>query len=121
MQLQVFAVGAEIDVLRFIIRKSVPFQLRCGAVMNWLGTDKEINAVLLQYAVSQWEIIGGVRCRSLEGNHVCVAMITSPFLVSLVSFYKPPAGGNYRVLTAASIWWRARSSTLRGQAALSRM
>ena len=75
MQLQVFAVGAEIDVLRFIIRKSVPFQLRCGAVMNWLGTDKEINAVLLQYAVSQWEIIGGVRCRSLEGNHVFVDML----------------------------------------------
>ena len=55
MQLQVFAVGAEIDVLRFIIRKSVPFQLCCGAVMNRLGTDKEINAVLLQYSVGQWE------------------------------------------------------------------
>lgn len=43
--------------------------------MNRLGTDEEINTMLLQYLVHQREIVGGIRCRSSDGDHVFVDIL----------------------------------------------
>lgn len=54
-----------------------------------------------------------------QKDFFCIVM--SPFLFSLSSMDLFETAGPYRLLTAASSWRMACSSTLRGQAALRRM
>lgn len=63
-----------IGILLSIIGKDIPFHLCIGTVIGGLGPDKENDPLLLQYPVSQREVIGGVRCRSLNGDNVSVDM-----------------------------------------------
>lgn len=71
-QTQNLPIGTGINILLFIVMKSIRLEGYVAIVWTSLGANKKGNTHIIQYAVCQREIIGSVCCGSLNWDHMVV-------------------------------------------------